>query len=126
MIPGQAFLIFIMLLFIGLAAGFVTDALLGEKTDAQALNHDTFDIHEGNICHCFPLWKLRSQWIHCSPARGIMVITLAMFLFAVVCGQLGPTEWNWLILACLVGLIPESGPHLLFLTLFVEGASPVP
>ena len=29
-----------------------------------------------------------------------------------------------LLLACLVGLIPESGPHLLFLTLFVEGAIP--
>lgn len=29
-----------------------------------------------------------------------------------------------IVAACLVGLIPESGPHLLFLTLFVEGAIP--
>ncbi len=29
-----------------------------------------------------------------------------------------------LLIACLVGLIPESGPHLIFLTLFVEGAIP--
>ena len=29
-----------------------------------------------------------------------------------------------LLIACLVGLIPESGPHLLFLTLFVEGTIP--
>jgi len=29
-----------------------------------------------------------------------------------------------LLVACLIGLIPESGPHLLFLTLFVEGAIP--
>ncbi|WP_041273134.1 putative manganese transporter [Desulforapulum autotrophicum] len=29
-----------------------------------------------------------------------------------------------LMIACLVGLIPESGPHLLFLTLFVEGTIP--
>ncbi len=29
-----------------------------------------------------------------------------------------------LLIACLVGLIPESGPHLLFLTLFVENTIP--
>jgi len=29
-----------------------------------------------------------------------------------------------LLVACLVGLIPESGPHLLFLTLFVENVIP--
>lgn len=29
-----------------------------------------------------------------------------------------------LLTACLVGLIPESGPHILFLTLFVEGTIP--
>ena len=29
-----------------------------------------------------------------------------------------------LLVACLVGLIPESGPHLIFLTLFVEKTIP--
>ena len=29
-----------------------------------------------------------------------------------------------LLVACLIGLIPESGPHLLFLTLFVENIIP--
>ena len=29
-----------------------------------------------------------------------------------------------LLVACLICLIPESGPHLLFLTLFVENAIP--
>ncbi|HDJ28856.1 MAG TPA: hypothetical protein ENF28_06395 [Proteobacteria bacterium] len=29
-----------------------------------------------------------------------------------------------LVIACLVGLIPESGPHLIFLTLFTKGAIP--
>lgn len=33
-------------------------------------------------------------------------------------------EFIVLLVACLIGLIPESGPHLLFLTLFVEGAIP--
>jgi len=30
-----------------------------------------------------------------------------------------------LLVACLVGLIPESGPHLIFLTLFAEGSIPL-
>ncbi len=30
-----------------------------------------------------------------------------------------------LLVACLIGLIPESGPHLIFLTLYVEGSIPL-
>lgn len=29
-----------------------------------------------------------------------------------------------LLVACLVGLVPESGPHLVFLTLYTQGAVP--
>ncbi|MCK5195517.1 MAG: arsenic efflux protein [Desulfobulbaceae bacterium] len=195
MIPEQAPFIFIILFFIGLAAGYVTDAFFGEKTCNQAACHNEFDIHEEDICHCFPWGSLREQWVQCSPARGILGFTLLLFLFTVVTGQLGPAAWNWmrvtlvilssialfivstvpdhfledhlwnhvvrthvprvflwtfgalllmhilvdhlhlegwmqenqlivLVIACLVGLIPESGPHLLFLTLFAENAIP--
>jgi len=34
-------------------------------------------------------------------------------------------KWMVLVIACLVGIIPESGPHLIFLTLYVQGAVPV-
>jgi hypothetical protein len=34
-------------------------------------------------------------------------------------------SWFMLLTACLVGLIPESGPHLVFVTLFAEGAVPL-
>jgi len=33
-------------------------------------------------------------------------------------------KWLVLAVACLVGLIPESGPHLVFLTLYVHGSVP--
>ncbi|MDD5230861.1 MAG: putative manganese transporter, partial [Candidatus Marinimicrobia bacterium] len=29
-----------------------------------------------------------------------------------------------LVIACLVGLIPESGPHLIFVTMFARGLAP--
>jgi hypothetical protein len=196
MLPKQAPQIFILLFCIGLVAGFVTDAVFSEKkVDAQVGCHNEFDIHDRDICHCFPWGRLREQWIHCSSSRGILGFTLLGFLFAVVTGQLGPATWNWiritlvllsavaffivatvpdhfleehlwnhvvrkhvpkvflwtfcalllmhflvdhlhlegwmqqnrlivLFIACLVGLIPESGPHLVFLTLYYEHTIP--
>ncbi len=196
MIPKQAPFIFILLFFIGLVAGFVTDALVSKKTDGGAVCHEEFTIHEEEICHCFPWGSLKEQWLQCSACRGILGGTLLAFLFAIVSGQLGPAAWNWikvtlvvlsvvalfivltvpdhflekhlwnhvvrqhvpkvflwtfgalllmhilmdhlhlegwmkenqlivLLIACLVGIIPESGPHLLFLTLFAEDAIPL-
>jgi hypothetical protein len=34
-------------------------------------------------------------------------------------------KWVVLLVACLVGLIPESGPHLIFVTLFAQGVIPL-
>jgi hypothetical protein len=33
--------------------------------------------------------------------------------------------WIVLVVACVIGLIPESGPHLIFTTLFAQGALPL-
>jgi len=33
-------------------------------------------------------------------------------------------KWFVLGIACLVGLIPESGPHLIFVTLYAQGTVP--
>ena len=34
------------------------------------------------------------------------------------------SQWLLLLIACLIGIIPESGPHLIFVTLFAEGLIP--
>jgi hypothetical protein len=39
-------------------------------------------------------------------------------------GGAAGNQWLLLLLACLVGLIPESGPHLIFVTLYAQGAAP--
>lgn len=33
--------------------------------------------------------------------------------------------WTMLVVACLVGIIPQSGPHLIFVTLYAKGAVPM-
>jgi hypothetical protein len=40
-------------------------------------------------------------------------------------GTIRKGKWLVLLVACLIGLIPESGPHLIFVTLFAQGAVPL-
>jgi hypothetical protein len=40
-------------------------------------------------------------------------------------GTIQRGKWLVLVVACLVGLIPESGPHLIFVTLYAQGAVPL-
>jgi len=40
-------------------------------------------------------------------------------------GAIRKSMWLVLLVACLVGLIPESGPHLIFVTLYAQGAVPL-
>ena len=40
-------------------------------------------------------------------------------------GLIRENLWIVLLIACLIGVIPESGPHLIFLTLYVEGTVPL-
>lgn len=35
------------------------------------------------------------------------------------------SRWLVLLIACLVGVIPESGPHLVFVTLYSQGVIPI-
>ena len=195
MVPGTAGIIFLILLLVGLAAGVLTDVLLGAKAAQWAESSHEFDLHEEETCECFPRGRITEQWRNCTLARGVLVVTLTLFIFGLLSGQLGPPAWNWLritllltsgvglfivatvpdhflevhlwehvakvhvprifmwtlgaivlmnvlvvhlqlgewmqtnqllmlLVACLVGLVPESGPHLVFLTLYTQGVIP--
>lgn len=195
MVPGTAGIIFLLLLLVGMAAGVLTDVLFGAKVAQWASTGHELDLHEEEACECFPRGQITEQWRHCSLARGVLVVTLTLFIFGLLSGQLGPPAWNWmritllltsgvglfivstvpnhflethlwehvakvhvpriflwtfgalvlmnllvdhlhlgewmqtnqllmLLAACLVGLVPESGPHLVFLTLYTQGAVP--
>jgi len=39
-------------------------------------------------------------------------------------GMIREGKWIVLLIACLVGIIPESGPHLIFVTLYAQGTIP--
>lgn len=194
MVPESAGAIFLALLLLGLTAGVLTDILFNDKEAQWARNSHDLDLHE-KACECFNRGQIAEQWRECTLARGVLTVTLALFIFGLLFGQLGPSTWNWiritlilvssvgifivstvpnhflethlwehiakthvpriflwsfgalllmnilvdhlhlaewmqqnhlfmLFVACLVGLVPESGPHLVFLTLYTQGTVP--
>ncbi len=195
MIPETAGFLFLILVFVGVSAGALTDVLLDRKIISQTEAQCEHDCHKEEVCECFPKGALVKQWKGCSFSRGVLTLALILFVFGLLAGYLGPPVWNWvrvtllltsgvalfvvitvpdhflekhlwehvakthmprvflwtfgalfvmhllvdqfllvgwmqdnqflmLLAACLVGLIPESGPHLVFLTLFTQGAVP--
>jgi hypothetical protein len=196
LIPKTAALLTVLLFFIGLLSGFLTDRLAGAKGTRFLSCNEDFRIHEQDYCSCFDAEQFVAQWKKCSAARGTLAFALLAFLFFVATGRIGPDQWNWirvtlfsaagvglfivisvpdhfleehlwkhvirehvpkiffwtfgalfltelivnhwnigdsiqsnkwivLILSGLIGLVPESGPHLIFVTLFDKNLVPL-
>jgi hypothetical protein len=194
MTPQTAGPLFLILFIVGLGAGYLTDRLPERMIGRWSELWCDFDLHE-EACECFPKGRILSQWRQCSLARGVLLITIGVFIFGLIARQFGPAPWNWvswtllltsgvalfivatvpdhfleshlwehvflthiprillwtfgallvmhllaetfqlttwlqqhlvllLFTACLLGLIPESGPHLVFLTLYLQGVVP--
>ncbi len=195
LIPRTALLLHGLLFAIGLLAGAITDTLAGRRLTARLSCETDFSLHAEARCKCFPRGQIALQWKRCSAARGTLSASLGLFLLALLAGQVGPAQWNWirlslvlssslalfiaatvpdhfleehlwrhvvrghvprvflwtfgallamhlvvehwqigdqiragrwamLAIACLVGLIPESGPHLFFVTMYSKGLVP--
>jgi len=195
MIPRTALPLHGILFLLGIVSGALTDGLLGRRLTSKLSCEADFAIHEEERCVCFPRGTILAQWKRCSPTRGTLSVSLALFLLAILAGQIGPPAWNWirvslvvvsavalfialtvpdhfleehlwhhvvrghvpriflwtsgamlflhliverwqiadtiqqnqwivLGIAGLVGIIPESGPHLVFVTMFAKGLIP--
>ncbi|WP_456408092.1 putative manganese transporter, partial [Caldithrix abyssi] len=195
MFPGKALLITGILFVVAIMAGYVVD-LFYKRQDAllSSVQHK-YEIHEAEVCHCFPGNQIIYQLKNMSFPRALLIGMLSIFLFGLLTNTIGPQSWNWvkitllisalfslfvvltvpdhfleehlwehvlkkhllniflwtfgallvihllehyldlnawiqtnlftiLILAVLVGIIPESGPHLVFVTLFASGSIP--
>jgi hypothetical protein len=195
--PGRAALIFAMLFLLGIVGGAAADGILRRYRFSESLECEGLEIHD-QACDCFPRGRILKQWRECIPARGILAVFLGLSVVAIVTGQVGPQEWNWirqtllvvsavalfivatvhdhfledhmwnhiakkhipriflwtlgalivfyvltdhldisletiagrgryvlLLTACLVGLIPQSGPHMIFVTFYAKGAMPI-
>jgi hypothetical protein len=189
LIPGTALLLTAILLVIGLAAGKITDGLIGLKSGGKTLPFHPED------CICFKKEYILPQLRYLTLQRGTLILLTGLVLAGILSGRIGPGEWNWirvtflvvslaalfiiltvsehfledhlwghvvkkhvpqmflwifgtllalhflteylrveewiranplliLVIAVLIGLIPDSGPHLIFVTLFAQGSIP--
>lgn len=58
---------------------------------------------------------------------GVLLCLKFMYLFVDVDNMIGQSHWTlWILmlLAVLIGIIPESGPHLIFVVMFMNGSIP--
>jgi hypothetical protein len=195
LIPDRFLLITLVLVVVGVAAGWVTDRVWRRRDILSDARCDGFEIHADEDCVCFAKDAIVDQLKNCSLARASLCVLLAAIGLSVITGVLGPRQWNWirvtlvtvstaglfvvvtvpehfleehlwqhvakrhlprlflwtfgtlavlayletfvdveawahqsrylvLLIACLIGIIPESGPHIAFIALFAQGIVP--
>lgn len=195
LIPGKAVLLFGLLFAYGLFVALLVDKLFGVRLYRGRCCADGIALHEAELSRAAgTLW--RPSFRDVSLQRASLGVSLALFIFAVASGWVGPERWTWvrgtlllaaslalfvvftvpqhflrehlfehvakrhapriflwvlgvlltlawleathfplkewvaahrgwaLVAAVVVGLTPESGPHLVFVTLFAQGALP--
>jgi len=194
MIPRTFAVLTGVLVVVGAVVGILVDWSLRRYGRETVPPRRGYDLH-GESCDCYPAGQIVQQWRECTLARGALVTAMALFVTALVLGDVGPSEWNWvrttlllssaiglfivatvpdhfleehlwehvvrkhvprvfawtcgallvitladqylnlhqfvearpvmmLVIAGLVGIIPESGPHLFFVSLYSKGAIP--
>lgn len=133
MIPKQAVIIILALMVLGIATGLVVDRL----TDGPEPTLAPID-KEGH-CHAHhhkdsPHTTLKSRLLHTAGhALKVFLWTFGIMMVVGLLQQRVDIE-SWIsgntalmvLLAALIGLIPQSGPHMIFVTMFASGLVPLP
>ena len=126
--PKKALLIFAGLLLLGFLAGWAADAVSrrrrGEVQYIEDLNPRA--THGGNT--------LKERLLHVLPhALRVFLWTFGVLLLVgFLQEKIDLGAWIQshpafsIVIAILVGLIPQSGPHMAFVTLFADGLLPLP
>jgi hypothetical protein len=195
MFPQKAILLTVIILIIGIVAGYFSDKLVASGKFSEKFSKHHFPLHSEDQCNCFQKDKLLHYLFNPSLQRVILIFFILLLMVGVMTGVLAGEEPMWLkitimftvsfslfvvvsvpehflkkhlwqhivkvhvpriflwtfgtlliihflldhidvqlwisdnmliviVIAVLVGIIPESGPHLVFFTLFVQGAIP--
>ncbi len=111
--PTTALLLTAGLAFLGVLAGWLTDAVLPEKMFRAAADACSgLRIHATDECRCFSWSQVAAQWHEITPYRATLMVALSLLVFAVTTGHIGPTIWGWkritLLVVMLTGLFIVS------------------
>lgn len=129
--PDRALLLVALLVLLGIPAGWLTDRVvrrlrIGTCEDCPEV---TLHAHEHGLRH-----YLRDHvWVHIIRRHlgrtalwtfGALLVVHTGLQHADLSGLVRQYPFALLLAAGLLGLIPESGPHLLFVTMFAHGLVP--
>ncbi len=194
MVPRSFTVLSGMLIAVAIGTGVLLDWCLRHCRRETPLPAHTYPVHD-DPCQCYPRGRIVQQWRDCTLARASLAATTSLFLAALLIGEVGQAQWDWvrvtllltsamslfivstvpehflqehlwqhtvkqhvpriflwtfgtllvtamanqhlyldqlvqasplmvLLVAGLVGVIPESGPHLLFVTLYAQRTIP--
>ena len=131
MIPETALILFGILFLLGIFAGYLTDFLVKKFHIQTCTDCEIKQYHPGEegYKHYFKdhIWahiiKGHLLRVFLWTFSALLVVEYAMTFLDL---QSITSEYTFLllILGALIGLIPESGPHLFFVMLFAEGLIP--
>jgi hypothetical protein len=109
--PMTAVLLTLGLTAIGIGAGWISDMLIPANWIPEA-GDCCLQLHDEEECRCYPSGNILAQWRTPSPYRATLVVSLALFVFALATGHVGPTAWGWkritLLLVMGLGLFISS------------------
>ena len=128
--PGKALAIFGALLTLGIAVGFAADAIIKAKTGKTPYIDNSgngIEIHHGDE-------TLKDKMLHILPHAakvfawtfGVLLAVAILEQYVDVGGWIHENTLISVIIAILVGFIPQSGPHMVFVTMFADGLLPLP
>ncbi len=131
MIPKTAISIFIILFVLGIIGGIIIDKIVNKYKVSVCVNCENLIVHEKE--RSFKHFILEHVWGHVIKNHiwKIAIWTFAALLVVELSLKyldLSSFTSNYkiafLFIAALVGLIPESGPHIIFVKLFADGMIP--
>lgn len=131
MFPKEAAILLGVLFFLGVSGGKVIDMIVKHFKINTCQNCDDLVVHENE--HGLKHFSYAHIWTHI--IKKHIWKTFLWTFFALLVVEFGLKYFNlqqftseykiaFLFLGAFLGLIPESGPHLIFVTLFFNGLIP--
>ncbi len=131
MIPETAIILFVILFLLGIITGYLTDFFIKKYKIRTCSDCEFKQYHPGQ--EGYKHYFKDHIWTHIIKGHLIRIflwtfgaLLVVEYVMTFVDLESITSEYTFLllILGALIGLIPESGPHLIFVMLFVKGLVP--
>ncbi len=103
MFPGKAILLTVLLVIIGIVAGYLTDKFIKTKKITHRLEHNKLPLHKEDKCECYNPKEFRSNLLHPSLNRIALVALIVIILILVFTGTIMTDAKEWIKYTAVVG-----------------------